>query len=77
MGVGGNGAFVDNGDAVSVSSFAGGRGGDNGGGDSARAGEEVSTAFALPLSTFAEGFSSDSPTASDSTLEIEAPAALR
>jgi len=75
MGVGGSGAFVDNGDAVS--SFAGGRGGDNGGGDSARAGEEVSTAFALPLSTFVEGFSSDSLTASDSTLEIEAPAALR
>jgi len=76
MGVGGKDASMDNGDVVST--FAGGKGGDNGGGDSVISGDEDSTAFALPLSTFEESFSSDdSFAASESTLEMEEPAALR
>jgi hypothetical protein len=65
-----------NGDVVS--NFAGGKGGDNGGGDSIRPGDGDSTALLLPLSTFVKAFSSDaSLAASDSTPEFEVPAALR
>jgi hypothetical protein len=65
-----------NGDAVS--NFTGGKGGDNGGGDSITPGDGDSTSLLLPLSTFVKALSSDvSLAASDSTPEFEVPAALR